>query len=158
PLIWLRPACSPPWDSCSLPTVLRSSPSSPARCCPMWIRSAFSAVGSASRLQWILAALVAAAVGGIALYVTRPQPAAPATTLAGSPDALQSSEIRTILQPDAIRAVDNPRFVAAGKAGMRDSSNVMGVVIGGEAHAYPIGFMSRVEIVNDRLGGTNIAV
>jgi hypothetical protein len=41
---------------------------------------------------------------------------------------------------------------------MRDNLKVVGVELEGEAHAYPIAFMSRVEIVNDRLGGKNIAV
>ena len=125
----------------------------------MWIRSVSNAVRSTSRTQWIVAALVATVVGGVALYVTRPQTSGPGLPPSNAPDPLQSSEIRTILEPDAIRAVDHPTFVAASRAaGVRDGSSVIGVVIGGEAHAYPIAFMSQVEIVNDRLGGTNIAV
>ena len=128
----------------------------------MWIRSVFSAVGSPSRAQWVVGLFVASAVGGVALYVTRPQPTAPAPPHAlatpGEPDALRSSEIQAILPVDAIRAVDDPRFIAASKAGMRDNLPIIGVDLGGEAHAYPIAYMSRVEIVNDQLGGTNIAV
>ena len=130
----------------------------------MWIRSAFKAAASPSRAQWLLGLLVALAVGAVALYVTRLQPSSPAlapsgiVSAPGSPDALRSSEIRAILPEDAIGAVDNPRFIGAGKAGIRDNMPVIGVGLGGEAHAYPIPFMSRVEIVNDRLGGTNIAV
>ena len=128
----------------------------------MWIRSVFDAVVSPSRAQWLVGVLAALAVGGVALYVTRPQPTAPAPAQAsatpGEPDALRSSEIQAILLEDAIRAVDNPRFVAASKAGMPDNLPIIGVDLGGEAHAYPIAFMSRVEIVNDRLGGKNIAV
>jgi hypothetical protein len=114
-----------------------------------------------SRTQWIVAVLVATVVGGVALYVTRPQPSKPELSQSNGtgPDPLQSSEIRTILEQDAIRAVDHPSFVTAARAaGVRDGSSVIGVVIRGEAHAYPIAFMSQVEIVNDRLGGTNIAV
>jgi hypothetical protein len=123
----------------------------------MWIRSVFSAVSWPSRAQWGFAVLLAVAVGGIAIYATRPhqQPGLPPSS---SPDALRSSEIQTILEPDAIRAIDNPQFVGASRAGMRDNLSVIGVALGGEAHAFPIAVMSGVEIVNDRLGDTHIAV
>jgi len=124
----------------------------------MWIRSAFSAFTSMRRAQLLLAALVAATVGGVALYVTRPPVSGPALTPSRSPDPLASSEIQTILPVDAIRAVDHPQFVAADKAGMRENLSIIGVALGREAHAFPIAIMSRVEIVNDRLGGKNIAV
>lgn len=118
----------------------------------MWIRSAFSA----SRLR--TAILVAIVVGAVALFVTQPRPAGPRLAATDSPDPLSVTEIHTVLLPDAIRAIDHPDFVTAEKAGMRDNLNVIGIELGGEAHAYPIPFMSQVEIVNDRLGGTNIAV
>jgi hypothetical protein len=115
-------------------------------------------VGRASRTQWLIAILTALAVGAIALYVTRPQtPVMPPVASAG-PDSLDSSEIQTILPVDAIRAIDHPTFLPADKSGMRQNLNVIGVALGGEAHAFPIAYMSRIEIVNDRLGGTNIAV
>jgi hypothetical protein len=124
----------------------------------MWIRSAFSALTSTRRTQLLIAALIAAAVGGVALYVTRPPASGPALAPSQSPDPLASSEIQTILPPDAIGAIDDPNFVAAAKARMRDNLNIIGVALGDEAHAFPIAIMSRVEIVNDRLGGKNIAV
>ena len=124
----------------------------------MWILSVFRFLTSPPRAQWLAALLVAVAVGALALYVTRPQAPTPPPGPSGSPDPLRSSEIQTILSVDAIGAVDNPTFVAAGKAGMRDNLSVIGVDLGGEAHAYPIAYMSQVEIVNDRLGRTNIAV
>jgi hypothetical protein len=124
----------------------------------MWIRSAFSAFTCVPRAQLLIAALVAATVGGVALYVTRPTVSGPALVPPQGPDPLASSEIQAILPADAIRAVDHPQFVAADKAGMRENLNVIGVALGGEAHAFPIAIMSRIEIVNDRLGGKNIAV
>jgi uncharacterized protein DUF3179 len=124
----------------------------------MWIRSAFSAFTSMPRAQLLIAALVAATVGGVALYVTQPPVSGPALAPSQSPDPLASSEIQSILPVDAIRADDHPQFVAADKAGMRENLYVIGVALGGEAHAFPIAIMSRVEIVNDRLGGKNIAV
>lgn len=124
----------------------------------MWIPSVFKSLTSARWARWLVALLVAAGFGVVALYVTRPQALTPPLGPSGSPDPLRSSEIQTILSVDAIRAIDHPTFVAAGKAGMRDSLSVIGVELAGEAHAYPIAFMSQVEIINDRLGGTNIAV
>lgn len=119
----------------------------------MWIRSVFSA------RPWRPAILIAVVAGALALVLTQPaHPPGPRFAPSDGPDPLSTSEIHSILWPDAIRAVDHPDFVAAGKAGMRDNLFVIGVELGGEAHAYPIPFMSRVEIVNDRLGGTNIAV
>jgi len=124
----------------------------------MWIRSASSALTSARRTQLLIAALVATTVGGVALYVTRPPASGPALAPSQSPDPLASSEIQTILPVDAIGAIDHPSFIAADKARMRDNLNIIGVALRGEAHAFPIAIMSRVEIVNDRLGGKNIAI
>src|SRR5229473_1638359 len=124
----------------------------------MWIRSAFSFVTAPTRAQWLVGLLLAASIGGVALYITRPQTSTPALGPTSGPDPLRSSEIQTILPPDAIGAVDDPHFVAADRAGMRENLPLIGVELAGQAHAYPIAFMSRVEIVNDRLGGKNIAV
>ena len=104
--------------------------------------------------------LVAIAVGGVALYVTRPQGPTPTSGQSSARDSL-SAEIKEILSVDAIRAVDDPHFISedkARKAGFQDNLQIIGVGLGGEAHAYPIAFLSHVEIVNDRLGGKNIAV
>src|SRR5215510_102757 len=113
---------------------------------------------SRRRSQWLTAVLVAAGVAGVALYVTRPQTSTPHLGPTNVPDPLSSSEIQTILPPDAIGAVDDPNFIAADRAGMRENLQIIGVELGGEAHAFPVAYMSRVEIVNDRLSGKNIAV
>lgn len=124
----------------------------------MWIRLGFKASISPSRAQWLAGLLVALGVGAATLYVTRPLEPGRVLAPSGTPDPLSSAEIQTILSQDAIGAVDDPHFVAANKAGMRDDLHIIGVAQGDQAHAYPISFMSRVEIVNDRLGGKNIAV
>ena len=113
---------------------------------------------SPSRVQLLAAVFVAVAAGASALYATRPQSPAPTVAPSDTTDPLSSAEIRTVLEPDAIQSVDHPGFVTAGKAGALANLAVIGVELGGEAHAYPIAFMGRVEIVNDRLGGTNITV
>ena len=111
-----------------------------------------------SRRQWMIAAALACAAGGAALYVTRPAVQQQSDTTSGGSDPLQPGEVATVLEPDAIEAVESPSFVTAGKADTPDGTPVIGVAMSGEAHAFPIAVLSRVEIVNDRLGGGNIAV
>ena len=111
-----------------------------------------------SRRQWIIAAALAFAVGGAALYVTRPTVQQQSDAASDVNDPLQPGEVATVLEPDAIEAVESPSFVTAGKADTPDGTPVIGVAMSGEAHAFPIAVLSRFEIVNDRLGGGNIAV
>ena len=113
---------------------------------------------SPKRVQLLAAVLVAVAAGASALYITRPQVPLSTVSPPRITDPLSSAEIQTILEPDAIRAVDHPSFVDGDKAGARGDLAVIGVELGGEAHAFPIAYLSRVEIVNDRLGGRYIAV
>ena len=74
----------------------------------------------------------------------------------GDPDL----QIVTLLPPDAIPAIDNPRFVTAEEADRQLSLSdlVIGVSIDGEHRAYGAAFLSAHEIVNDTLGGRAIAV
>ena len=74
----------------------------------------------------------------------------------GDPDL----EIVTLLPPDAIPAIDNPRFVTVEEADkqLALSDLVIGVSIDGEHRAYGAAFLSAHEIVNDTLGGRAIAV
>ncbi len=71
-----------------------------------------------------------------------------------------SSQIVTLLRPDAIPAIDNPSFVSAEEADeqLRPVDLVIGVSIDGEHRAYGAAFLSGHEIVNDMLGGRAIAV
>jgi len=116
------------------------------------------------RARLLAAVEVALAIGLAAFYLTRAgaQPLVPAgggPGATGAPDPIRSDEAQTILGPDAIRAIDDPRFMTPDKARFVPSNApVIGVVIGGEAHAYLLGLMSQHEIVNDRLGGRSIAV
>ncbi len=68
--------------------------------------------------------------------------------------------IYSLLPRDAIRSIDAPRFVDADEAArwMRDSEQVLGLVIGDEVRAYPINMLSRHEIVNDVVGGTPVVI
>ncbi len=53
----------------------------------------------------------------------------------------------------------NPEHVSAAEAALGDGDLVMGVVINGEARAYPVNYMNGPanEVVNDTLGGQAIA-
>ena len=87
----------------------------------------------------------------------------PATTAASTteePGEESEFEIVTLLPPDAIPAINNPRFITAEEADaqLRLTDLVIGVSIDGEHRAYGAAFLSGHEIVNDTLGGRAIAV
>ena len=69
-------------------------------------------------------------------------------------------EIVTLLPPDAIPAINDPRIITLEEADkqlhLRDL--VIGVSIEGEHRAYGAAYLSGHEIVNDTLGGRAIAV
>jgi len=69
-------------------------------------------------------------------------------------------QIVTLLPPDAIPAINNPRFITAEEADgqLRLTDLVIGVSVDGEHRAYGAAFLSAHEIVNDTLGGRAIAV
>ncbi|KEJ87858.1 DUF3179 domain-containing (seleno)protein [Sulfitobacter donghicola] len=60
---------------------------------------------------------------------------------------------------DCIPAADNPQVSSAAEADwLKDSDIVFGVVINGEARAYPRRIMEVREMVNDTLGGRDIGI
>jgi uncharacterized protein DUF3179 len=76
-----------------------------------------------------------------------------------APDPLTAGEIGYQVPRDRIKAIDAPEFMAPSEAGwVPDRLPVIGVTDGAEARAYPIPLLSRVEIVNDQIGGRAIAV
>jgi hypothetical protein len=69
-------------------------------------------------------------------------------------------EIVALLPKDAIPAIRDPApllMPVDAAREVRDSDQVLGVVIGGENRAYPIPFLSWHEIVNDTVAGVAIA-
>lgn len=86
---------------------------------------------------------IALVVGALAGLAQRP---APRTERIG--DGL----LLTVLQPDAIPAIDNPQFVPAAAADrfMKDNEPVLGIFDGEVAKAYSLWQLDRHEIVNDR--------
>ncbi len=69
-------------------------------------------------------------------------------------------EIVTLLPPDGIPSIDNPRFVSGEEADViyHPDELVLGVEIGGDTRAYSIPFLSGHEIVNDVVAGEPVAV
>jgi hypothetical protein len=72
---------------------------------------------------------------------------------------LRPEEIVTILPKDAIPAILSPSFEEGSNVPwLKGKDIVIGVEINGDSRAYPVPILSRVEIVNDRVGGIPIAV
>ncbi len=59
---------------------------------------------------------------------------------------------------DGIPALDHPAAIEPGRSAWSDDARVLGVVVGGEARAYPVGVLNWHELVNDTLGGEPILV
>ena len=59
---------------------------------------------------------------------------------------------------DGIPSIDEPQFDTAATTPFRGENIVIGLVIKGEAQAYPFNIMNWHEIVNDTVGGVNITV
>ncbi len=71
------------------------------------------------------------------------------------------SELRSGGPPkDGIPSIDNPRFVAPSQASdwIEPQEPVIALELNGEARAYPLQILTFHEIVNDRIGGTPVAV
>ncbi len=60
---------------------------------------------------------------------------------------------------DGIPALTNPDYVTAKKASfLKKDDRVIGLVVNGDARAYPLKIMSWHELVNDTVGGQPILV
>ena len=60
---------------------------------------------------------------------------------------------------DGIRSIDDPQFAPVGEVeNLTDTEPVIGVVVNGDARAYPLGILTQHEIVNDVVGGVPVTV
>jgi len=59
---------------------------------------------------------------------------------------------------DGIPSIDNPKFDTGETTPFGPEELVIGVVVNGEAKAYPYGIMNWHEIVNDKIGGVKVSV
>lgn len=81
------------------------------------------------------------------------QPAAP------SADPIRADEIVTVIPQDAKTALVSPTYLAAAQASdIQPSEEVIGVVIDGDARAFPLATLNVHEIVDDVIGGQPLAV
>ncbi len=67
---------------------------------------------------------------------------------------------RQVVPRDAFPVLTDPEMVDVRRASeeLRDDEPVIGLVLNGEARAWPISVMGSHELVNDRIGGIPIAV
>ena len=65
--------------------------------------------------------------------------------------------IRTLLPFDAIPAITDPQFVFANEAKLDADAPVIGVTFNDDSRAYSLYLLNGHEIVNDVVGGLNIA-
>ena len=62
-----------------------------------------------------------------------------------------------ILERGGIPAIDDPVYVPAAEAQIREDAWVLGVVIDGQARAYSLELLNSHEVVNDTIGDTDFA-
>jgi hypothetical protein len=92
---------------------------------------------------------------------TPPQDVQPSETSALNPRRGESEVYRISSQLfsfDGIRPVYDPVFGEVSEANIRDNELVMGVVINGEAKAYPVNMLKFREMVNVEIAGIPILV
>ncbi|MEM3160412.1 MAG: DUF3179 domain-containing protein [Nitrososphaera sp.] len=110
-------------------------------------------------LAIIVAAVVAA--GSVAAFFASGQKSLPAT-------AGDSTETKSLVPldrivsggpgRDGIPSIDEPKFVSAQEADLRNGDLVLGLEINGDVRAYPLDILVWHEIVNDAVGGEPVAV
>ena len=85
---------------------------------------------------------------------TEQEPAKPFT------EADFDANLRQVMERDGFPVLDNPPVVDVAGVSKRISANemVIGVVVNGEARAYPIAVMGVHELANDSVGDVPIAV
>jgi hypothetical protein len=114
-------------------------------------------------LLWAIVAAVALLAGVVAIAgrhsIVR-HPTGEVLESGGSAfDPIRSDEIQSILPQDAIPALIKPAYLTASQASdIYDQEEVIGVVVNGDARAYPLSTLSAHEIVDDDIGGQPVAV
>jgi len=78
-------------------------------------------------------------------------------TLAATPQREVPEGYVQILPRGNIAAIDDPTYVPASEARLRDGAWVLGVVIEGQARAYSLELLNSHEVVNDTIGETDFA-
>ncbi len=97
-----------------------------------------------SRLRVAFALIAALATGG------------PSSVSAAQQQDMPEGYVQ-ILERGGIPAIDDPVYVPAAEANIRDEAWVLGVVIDGQARAYSLELLNSHEVVNDTIGDTDFA-
>lgn len=73
---------------------------------------------------------------------------------------VQGDTMYQVIPENAIPAITQPEFVTDDRADdqMADEEPVLGIILGDESRAYSLWQLDAHEIVNDRMGGTDVAV
>ena len=69
----------------------------------------------------------------------------------------QPAGYQQLLPRGRIASIDDPIYVRADEAQIRDEAWVLGVVIDGQARAFSLELLNAHEVVNDSIGGVNFA-
>ncbi len=103
----------------------------------------------------------AAAVAGSRVgheIVRTPLPSA-VPSVAPVADPVRADEIVTVIPQDAKTALVGPDYLPAAEASdLQQGEEVIGVVINGDARAFPLATLNVHEIVDDIIGGEPVAV
>lgn len=113
--------------------------------------------------RWLvapIAILLAAAAIVVTHHPVNRYPGGPVLQTGDSAfDPIRADEIQTILPQDTIPALVGPVYVSAAAAtDIRDTEEVIGIAVNGDARAFPIATLSAHEIVDDVIGGRPLAV
>lgn len=81
-------------------------------------------------------------------------------SLVPPPPEVDLKAVADLLPPDSIQSIDNPQFetIQESEPFMELDERVIGLVINGDARAYPIKVLSSHEIVNDIVGEEPVAI
>ena len=113
-------------------------------------------------LKLMAVAAAAAAVLGVSVMVTA-NPLVWGGEWQNTDFSKKSIDFKEILSggppKDGIPSIDNPKFVPVAEVrDLVDTEPVIGIIINGEAKAYPLRVMTWHEIANDTLGGVPVTV
>jgi len=113
-------------------------------------------------IRWMLGPILIFLLAGCAASVTTAPPAGDQPQRVPAAPAIDRSQLVELLPLDALPSIDAPQFedAAAGPSAteMKPDERVIGLVINGDARAYPLNILSNHEIVNDSVGGEPVAI
>ncbi len=100
------------------------------------------------------------AIAATPAFADKPIPTTTANIVDGEVSAYWDQSLSGGPGKDGIPSIDSPRFISADLADdwLEGGDKIIGIYINGEARAYPQSVLVWHEIVNDTVGGENVAV